>query len=60
MKTNKKPFESNYKELDSGKKKPFHPDNWGKKHKKHQNQDEELNRSNTKGHNLHDVIKKVA
>jgi len=60
MKTNKKLFNNNFKELGSSKKGPFHPDNWGKKHKKHQDHWEELNRSNSKGHNLHDLIKKEA
>ncbi|TDJ04814.1 MAG: hypothetical protein E2O68_07495 [Deltaproteobacteria bacterium] len=60
MKTSKKPFNNNFKDLDSSKKRPFHPSHWGKKHENHQNQVVELNRSNKKGRNLHDLIKKVA
>jgi hypothetical protein len=60
MKTNKKPFDNNSNELGGSKKRPFHPSNWSKKHHKHQNQHVEANRSKKKGHNLHDVIKKVA
>jgi|GEM_PF-5930863 len=57
MKTNKKQITSNFKGLDSSKKKSLSQE---KKHHKHQNQQEQLNRSNKKGHNLHDLIKKVA